>query len=808
MDHAVCIHGHFYQPPRENPWLCEVEFQESARPFHDWNERITSECYAPNTRARIIGKKDLIAEVLNIYARISFSAGPTLLSWLERHRPDVYRAIIEADAEAQQRFSGHGSAIAQAYNHLIMPLATTRDKRTQVVWGIRDFESRFRRRPEGMWLPETAVDLESLDIMAEQGIRFTLLAPHQAGRVRAPDGEWREANHNSIDTTRPYLCRLPSGRTISIFFFDTSISHEVAFGNLLEDGRRFADRLLGAFSTGDMRDQLVHIATDGETYGHHRRFGEMALAYCIRSIESGAGARLTIYGEYLARHPSIHEVEIRENTSWSCAHGVERWRSNCGCSIGGRPGWTQEWRRPLRDAIDGLRDVLAPLYEQAISAFVHDPWQVRDDYIEAVLGWSAGNVRRFLLRNAVRDLSDEEDIRVLKLLEMQRHAMLMQTSCGWFFDEISDLGSVQVMRHAARAMQLAQEISGSDFEPKCIEALRRAPSNIQEYRSGADVYAAEVRPAVMDMMRVGAHAAVQAVFTGSLEATETGCHAIGGTVFERIDGVRRHGIAGMLQVRSRETWDGSSLDFAVLQYGVDRVIAGVREHAGDDALRAMCRDIRDVLLDGMDDLNGLRRIFSRHFAGRVYTEADLSADERRWMLARITAARVAELQSTLCRVYRDQIPVLHAFAEMRVDPPKFLADLRSFAWNFALLSMLEEGELDPDLIRAKASAFKAAQIEPDLPALNAAASRRITALMAAFAKDPDNISLLKRVEAIVGLQDALALSLDLWESQNILIAMRGLYRKKHRKAAAGDAAARAWVEAFRRVGSRLKVRVT
>ncbi|HEY2321618.1 MAG TPA: glycoside hydrolase, partial [Thermoanaerobaculia bacterium] len=321
----IAVHGHFYQPPRENPWLEAVETQDTAHPYHDWNERITFECYAPNASARILDDSDRILRIVNNYATMSFNFGPTLLSWLEVHAPETYAAIIDADRASRARFSGHGSAIAQAYNHIIMPLANARDRRTQVQWGIRDFEHRFGRKPEGMWLPETAVDTDTLEVLAAAGIRFTILEPGQA----------REAG---IDPTMAYRCNLPSGRSIAIFFYDGPISRAVAFENLLARGEFLANRLAGAFDPSRTHDQLVNIATDGETYGHHHRYGDMALAYALHYIEERELATLTNYGEYLEKHPPVHEVEIRENTAWSCAHGVERWRSDCGCSTGGQAG--------------------------------------------------------------------------------------------------------------------------------------------------------------------------------------------------------------------------------------------------------------------------------------------------------------------------------------------------------------------------------------------------------------------------------------------------------------------------------------
>ncbi|MHB9156179.1 MAG: DUF3536 domain-containing protein, partial [Endomicrobiales bacterium] len=466
MEKFVCIHGHFYQPPRENPWLEEIELQDSAYPYHDWNERINAECYAPNTASRILTPDGKVVIIGNNYSKISFNFGPTLLSWMEKHARDVYNEIIDADCRSRGLFSGHGSALAQAYNHMIMPLANRRDKYTQVLWGIRDFQKRFSRSPEGMWLPETAVDLETLDIMAELGITFTLLSPRQAKSVRKISGtSWQDATGGRVDPRMPYRCALPSGRTISLFFYDGPIAQEIAFGNLLSNGEGFAERLLSAFAENGVPAQLVHTATDGETYGHHHKYGDMALGYCLQYIETNKPARITNFGEYLERFPPAHEAEIFENSSWSCVHGVERWRANCGCNSGTHPGWKQEWRRPLREALDWLRDTLVHMYEEEASRYLSDPWAARNDYISVILDRSPENTGRFIREHASGEVKGDGRARLLKLLEMQRNAMLMYTSCGWFFDEISGIETVQVLQYACRAIQLSQELSGISPEP-------------------------------------------------------------------------------------------------------------------------------------------------------------------------------------------------------------------------------------------------------------------------------------------------------------------------------------------------------
>jgi len=502
VESYICIHGHFYQPPRENPWFEAIECQPSARPYHDWNQRVAAECYEPNGVARILDRNGLIERIVNNYSRISFDFGPTLLSWLETEDPATYRRILEADLESRERFSGHGSALAQAYNHALLPLCNRRDKVTQIRWGIGDFSRRFGRPPEGMWIPETAADLETLDLMAQAGLKFAILAPHQARRVRKRgERSWRTLANSDIDSTMAYAIVLPSGRRMALFFYDGPISRAVGFEKLLADGAAFASRLLGAFSTERNWPQLVHMATDGETFGHHHRFGDMALAFALHALESGP-ARLTNYGEYLERHPPTQLVEIWENSSWSCPHGIGRWKEDCGCATGAHPGWQQKWRAPLREALDWLRDRLQSLYDTDAARLVKDPCAARNAYIDVLLDRSPEAVERFLDGHQTHALGAGERVRILKLLELQRHAQLMYTSCGWYFDDISGIEAVQVLEYAARAIQLAEELTGGPgLEPAFLEILQKGPSNEPGLGSGRDVYQKFVKPAMVDRPR-------------------------------------------------------------------------------------------------------------------------------------------------------------------------------------------------------------------------------------------------------------------------------------------------------------------
>lgn len=495
----ICIHGHFYQPPRENPWLEEVESQDSAFPYHDWNQKVHKECYAANLNSRLIDSEKKITKYINNYTKISFDFGPTLLSWMERHKPKTYQAVIKADKKSRKTFSGHGGAIAQCYNHMIMPLANLRDKKTQVIWGVRDFEYRFERKPEGMWLPETAVDTRTLEIIADEGIKFIILSPHQAeGTKKIGSAKWKDVKSGDIDVKIPYLCRLRSGRSLSVFFYDGPVSREIAFGSLLKDGNNFRKRLISLFSDKNPLPQLVHVATDGETFGHHHKFGNMTLSFCLDAIERDNQVGLTVYGEYLEKFKPEYEARILENSSWSCSHGVERWMSDCGCCSGLNPAWNQAWRVKLREAMDWLRDELIKVYQSNFPVSAGDPWQARDEYIRIVLDSSGNNVKEFFKRNSKGAISKTDKVNALKLLEMQRNAMLMFTSCAWFFDDISRIEAVQNMRYAARAMQIAGEFSSVPLEDRYTEFLFKAASNVPELKNGALIYKRFVKPSMFD----------------------------------------------------------------------------------------------------------------------------------------------------------------------------------------------------------------------------------------------------------------------------------------------------------------------
>jgi alpha-amylase/alpha-mannosidase (GH57 family) len=808
MERYICVHGHFYQPPRENPWLEAVELQDSAYPYHDWNERITAECYAPNAASRILDEENRIVKIVNNYAKISFNFGPTLLSWLEAKAPEVYRAILDADGESQKNFSGHGSALAQAYNHMILPLANARDKYSQVLWGIRDFEHRFGRKPEGMWLPETAVDLESLDILAELGIKFSILSPHQASRVRRTGGRaWRDVSGGRIDPTMAYELRLPSKRKIDLFFYDGPVSRAVAFERLLAKGEDFADRLMGLFREERDWYELVHIATDGETYGHHHRYGEMALTYALNYIESKQLAKITNYGEYLEKYPPTHQVEIFNNSSWSCVHGVERWRGDCGCNSGGHPGWNQAWRGPLREALDWLRDSLAPLYEEQGRPLLRDPWAARNDYIAVILDRSPESADRFLGQHAIRELSESEKITVLKILELQRHAMLMYTSCGWFFDELSGLETVQVIHYAARAIQLAGEISGDSMEAHFLERLERAKSNIPEYRDGRRIYEKWVKPAAVDWEKVGAHYAVTSLFEDHKEQTKIYCYRVDRDDYQSFEAGKAKMVLGRAKLTSEITRESAVVNFGVLHFGDHNLKEGVRRFEDEEAYRALAHEIREPFTQA--DFPEVIRLLDRHFGESTYSLRSLFRDEQRKILSRILESALSEAEAVYRQLYENQAPMMRFLTSLSIPLPKAFHAAAEFVLNTQLRRAFESENLDIERIGSLLDSVPVEGVSLDTATLEYAFRNNMERIAEQFLAQPSDFSLLQRLEVAAGLAQRVPFKADLWKVQNVYYSLLQTARPEFQaKAEQGDETARAWVDRFIALGDKLRVRVS
>jgi alpha-amylase/alpha-mannosidase (GH57 family) len=765
----VCVHGHFYQPPRENPSLEAIELQDSAYPYHDWNERITAECYAPNATSRILDNEQRIIRLVNNYSLISFNFGPTLLSWLEAKAPRVYAALLEADQLSQHKFGGHGSAVAQAYNHMILPLANRRDKVTQVKWGIADFEHRLKRRPEGMWLPETAVNMETLEVLAENGILYTILAPRQAKRVRRKGGRsWKDVTGDRIDPSRAYLVTLPSKKTISVFFYDGPISQGVAFEKLLDDGKRFADRLLSGFS--DSRDwpQLSHIATDGESYGHHHRFGEMALTYALQHIENNKLAELTNYGQFLERYPADHFVEIVDDSSWSCVHGVERWRSDCGCNSGGHGGWNQGWRGPLRAALDQLRDTLNPVFEEKASALLKKPWASRDQYIRLILNRSDAAVAAFFNDHATHALSEAEQVTALKLLEMQRQAMLMYTSCGWFFDELSGLETVQVIHYAGRAVELAKEFLGEQIEAQFVEHLRAAKSNLAEHGDGAQIYEKWVKPASVNIEKLAGHYAISSLFEDYSEKTRIYCYNVDREQYSlEAEGKLRLAI-GRARFSSEITRESAKLSFGVLHLGDHNVTGGVRQAL--DLERYEQSKARLLECFSKADTAAVIRILDEEFNEHSFSLSSLFRDEQRKIVGLLLNDSLTTAAAAYKNIYDNQAPLIRFLNSLAIPVPAAFRAAADVAINSQLRQSIERSDVDGDNIQSYLKEAATSQVALDTTTLEFAMRRRLEAQAATFAEHPDDIEIVQRFRKQLDIARSLPFPVTLWEAQNISYA--------------------------------------
>ena len=806
----ICIHGHFYQPPRENAWLESVEWQESAYPYHDWNERVTAECYLPNTSSRILDKEGFIERIVSNYAKMSFDFGPTLLDWLEKRAPDVHEAIIEADRQSQKQFSGHGSAMAQAYNHIIMPLANHHDRYSQVAWGIRDFEYRFGRRPEGMWLPETAVDYETLEIMAGLGISFTVLAPHQAGRVRRIGGSnWKDVGNATIDPTRAYLAELPSGRRMNIFFYDGPLSNAVAFEDILKSGETLARRLTGAFSDKRDRPQLVHIATDGETFGHHHRFADMALAFALQYIEANDLAKITNYAEFLEKYPPTHEVKIFEKTSWSCVHGVDRWWSNCGDTTGSgsHPDWNQQWRRPLRNAFDYLRDTLAPRYEEKARPLLPDPWAARDGYIDVILDRTPASVTRFFDKYASRALNEEEKVTALKLLEMQRHAMLMYTSCGWFFDELSRPEPVQVIQYAGRVVQLAQDLFGDNIEDDFLKILEQAKSNIPEQGDGRGIYESLVRPAMIDLTRVAAHYGISSLFEKYSEDNKIYCYLVKNEDYRNTDCGKTRLVTGRSRVTSEITGESAVISFGVFHLGGHVINAGVRHYGGEEKYQAMVQEITQTCAAA--DFTGVIRLLDKHFGGSTYSLKSLFRDEQREVLDLILESTMTEIETAYKQLYEHHYPPMRFLSELGGPVPRAFHSAAELIINIDLHRAVNSEVIDTASIKKLVETARTWQVELDADGIGYDLKEKLEEMAVELVNDTDNLDALKNILDAVILVRSLPLPVDLWKVQNLYWGMlQSVYPVFKQQAAQIDVVAMAWVEEFRALGKNLSIRVS
>jgi alpha-amylase/alpha-mannosidase (GH57 family) len=716
----VTVHGHFYQPPRENPYLDAIERQPSAAPFHNWNERIHNECYRPNAFARVLNDRGELMGIVNNYEYLSFNIGPTLMSWLERHDVEVYQRILEADRNSCARLNGHGNAIAQVYNHIIMPLANERDKYTQIHWGKEDFRSRFGRDPEGMWLAETAVDYATLEALVNEGIRFIVLAPSQAQRCRPlpnkddPRPEWHEVGGGQIDPTRPYRCFLKgsvdnSPRYIDIFFYDGPISRDIGFSDVIYNSNHFAGRI-GAAVHGDHRPaQLISVGTDGETFGHHKKGTEKTLAYAFTQEFPSRGWTVTNFAHYLSLNPPTWEVELKPVTAWSCSHGVNRWQDNCGCGGGGE--WHQLWRRPLRNALNWLRDRLIEVYEEHGKQFFCDPWQVRNEYIQVICDRSPVNVSRFLSRHQSHKLTSTEQVDALRLLEMQRHALLMFTSCGWFFEELSRPEGTQILRYAARALELAGDVAGVQLEKGFTKRLTLAPSNVDLFGDGAEVYRQLVLTAQVSFKQVAAHYAITSLFANhkgetrsvtSGQNSATKCHlpyqksVYCYTAYELDYQLQRLGsmtlAVGNLRLVSDITWESEHLMFAVLHLGGWDFHCCIQPFSG----RRNYTQLKEQVFGALERASAAHTILvmTQLFGEEVYSLQNLFAEERHRLMRLLSQETLTRLDQLYSQTYRENYGIIMGFHRDGLPVPQELQVAAEIALGHRCMTTLRSLEQD------------------------------------------------------------------------------------------------------------------
>jgi alpha-amylase/alpha-mannosidase (GH57 family) len=766
----ICIHGHFYQPPRENPWLETVETQDTAAPYHDWNERICAECYAPNGAARIVNIKNQIMRIVNNYARMSFNFGPTLLSWLKENAPRTYRMILDGEQRSRKSFDGHSSAMAQVYNHIILPLASERDRITQIRWGIADYEHHYGMPPEGMWLAETAADTESLELLAQHGIKFTLLAPHQCKRIRPlkDGGGWSDTAGATVDTTRPYLVRFDSGVSIAVFFYNGPVSRAIAFEGLLNSGENFVARLKAGFKDSSQA-QLVHVATDGESYGHHHKHGEMALAYTLRRLEGDKTVNLANYGSFLEEFPPEYECEIVDNTSWSCVHGIERWRSNCGCN-GGKPGCNQLWRAPLRQALDELRDAVAPLTEQEGGKLFKDVWAARDGYIEVVLDRGAESVERFFRAHESHILSDPERVRALELMELQRHAQLMYTSCGWFFDDIAGIETVQVIAYAARVLQLAQELFAGQavaLEPSFLVHMAAARSNDASAGDGAQIYKKCVATMELGLEQVAAHYAISSVFSSFAEETDLFCYHVRRISYDIYTSGRGRLALGRAQIASAITGQEQSFSFAVLHFGDQNITAAVKPYMEADAaeFEAFAKQAAEHVQRAY--FPEVIRLLDRYYGRVDYSLTSLFTDEQRRIVQLILNSTLWDIENSLTTIYEDHASLSHYLSQAGLPKPPALTLAAAFAVNAGLRRALESDSIDQALLRSFLALAKADQVPLETANLSYIADQRMKRTMVELQMSSGSLELLERALALARNLVEMPFELNLWQAQNI-----------------------------------------
>ncbi len=846
MDRYVCIHGHFYQPVRANPWLGAIEMQGEAYPWHDWNEKINAECYRVNGGAHLLDRENRLIKILNNYTRISFNFGPTLLSWIKEHDIKTYTSIVNADKASRSIFSGHGSAIAQIYNHIIMPLASRQDKIIEVAWAVSDFEANFGRKPEGIWLSETAVDTETLEICADFGILYTILSPNQAGEIRKitknPENTaWTDVSGGSINTRMPYICNLPGGKSINIFFYDDSLSNKVSFGSLLKDGESFAKNIVGLPLRVQELPEIITISSDGETYGHHHQFGEMALSYCIDYIESNKLADITVFGEYLQKYHPIYEVRIIENSSWSCRHGICRWKEDCNCSTGSvyHPGWNQKWRAPLREAIDWLAGINSLVYideaQKYLKPGISNPYEAVEAYVcimDNPTGKAAEKFFSIFLKNPL-----EKTVRIifLKLLEAYRQSLFMQSSDGWFFDDISRIEPIQLMRHACRAMEILNEITGRDFEPDFLEILKKAKSNLPEYGDGESIYLLYAKKASCDFIKISARLALEILVADKKEIPDMYniySFEASGITYERMRAHNCTIITGSAAVMSKITLESKNVVFAAYRYKNKNVLSSANTAAfaktatHDDAseIPTVVTQLRKLLVSANEqnddvftdyvnisgDKSAIKNFLAKRFAGNLFTISDFMKDDQIDIVEKMMAGCNNSIYPQMATILNEYEGTLNDFKEKKMlyyFLDGIFPNIYEFFGEYMLYNIIKKpGLSQKDIFEMNWISEKIGIVNLiNLESLGVISTEKLDETIGSISMEPENVELLKNLADFFDIITKLKIHLNIWKSQNVIIEIKeNIYLLKTIEAKTINKS-KEWLSYFEKVLDYLKI---
>ena len=847
MNRYLCIHGHFYQPQRANPWLETIEMQVEAFPWHDWNEKINAECYMVNGGAHLLDSQNKLIKIINNYSKISFNFGPTLLSWIKMHDRKTFTSIINADITGRSVFSGHGNAIAQIYNHVIMPLASRQDKIIEVAWAVSDFEANFGRKPEGIWLSETAVDTDTLEILADFGIKFTILSPNQAKQIRkiskSPESaSWFDVSDGSINTRMPYICKLPNDSSISIFFYDDSLSNKVSFGDLLKDGETFAKNITGLPENKQELPEIISIASDGETYGHHHHFGEMALSYCLNYIESKKLAKITVFGEYLEKYPPLYEVRIIENSSWSCDHGICRWKQDCGCSTGSEqhPDWKQKWRTPLRESIDWLARMNSSIYideaQKYLKPGIGNSDKAVSSFISIMDNRTSKSAEKFFSIFLKNPLEKTEGIIFLKLLEAYRQCLFMQSSDGWFFDDISRVEAIQILQHACRAMEILKDVTGRDLEPQFLKILKKAKSNLPEYGDGESVYWLYVKKASSDFIKISACLALEILVSDKKEIP--GVYNIynfeaSEITYDRIQMHEYTFITGSAAVISKLTLELKNVIFAAYRYKNKNILnstnmAAFGKTVADDDINEILsigEQLRKLLesadkQNNADDfldcdsasggLSAIKDYLAKRFSGKLFTISDFLKDEQVDTVEKMIAVYNSSIYPQMANILNEYKEALNDFKENKVlnyFMDGIFPNVYEFFVEYKLYNIIKKPGL------SKKDIFEMDWISEKIDILNLINTgslgiileKKLNETIESFSMETENMELLKNLADFFNIIAKLNIPINMWRSQNMIFEIKeNIYPLKVIEARTSNKS-KAWLSYFEKVLDHLNV---